>query len=295
MIKKLQLLGISLILGCFSLTAQTTYNIDWVMAVGGNATITIQMGDEIVWTNSESIQHNVVSNDANAPAGFGSATMAQSETYAFTFNSPVQFMYECSFHQQTMNGIITVVENINCAVPSDIGVSGITSTSADFFWVASPDEINGYAWAVMNTGSDPTVDMPVDAALEATGTSTASASGLNANTDYDFYIETKCGNNGDSGYAGPFSFTTDVLGLSKNELEGFKFYPNPASETLNLNAQENIESVSVYNMMSQEVLKFSPSANTTATEINISHLEQGSYILKVKSGNRTGVYKMIKK
>jgi hypothetical protein len=79
-------------------------------------------------------------------------------------------------------------------------------------------------------------------------------------------------------------------------LEGFDFYPNPASDIVKLNAQDNIESVTVYNMMSQEVLnEVSSSSNSKSMELNISNLENGSYFLEVKSGNQVGVYKFIKK
>lgn len=83
--------------------------------------------------------------------------------------------------------------------------------------------------------------------------------------------------------------------LSEKELEGFKFYPNPASNIVNLNAEDNIESVTVYNMMSQEVMNEKPSSNTDSMELNIANLEKGTYFLEVKSGNRVGVYKFIKK
>lgn len=293
--KQLQLLGLSIFLGCFSVGAQTTHNIDWTTGVGSAATLTIEVGDEIVWTNTESTSHDVVSNDPNAPAGFGSQTMANSDTYSFTFNNAVQFSYLCSFHPATMGGQITVVENISCADPTDVAVNGMTSTTANFGWIASPDEVDGYIWVVMNSGDDPDTDTPVDNGVTGMSITTAAASGLTANTDYDFYVKTNCGNNGNSGFAGPASFTTETVGLAEKELEGFKFYPNPASELINLNAQENIESATVYNMMSQEVMRKTSSKNTNAMELNISNLEHGTYFLEVKSGNRVGVYKFIKK
>lgn len=293
--KKLQLLGLSMVFGVFSLTAQTTHNIDWTMGVGGSASITIEVGDEIVWTNTEAISHDVVSSHINAPANFGSGTMMNGDTYAFTFNDPVQFTYECSFHPATMGGMITVVENLNCAQPNDIGVMNITSSSADFFWITSPDETDGYMWVIMNSGEDPITDTPVDSGFEVTGATSASTTSLTADTQYDFYIEARCGNDGTSGYAGPVTFTTQTLGLTSNQLEGFKFYPNPASEIISLEAQENIESVVVYNMMSQKVIEQQPALNITALELNISHLNQGSYFIEVRSGKDIGVYKLIKK
>lgn len=293
--KKLQLLGVSILLGSTTLVGQTTHNIDWNMSVGTAATLTIEVGDEIVWTNTEAISHDVVSNDISAPAGFGSPTMGNGDTYSFTFTAATQFSYICSFHAATMGGVINVVNNANCAPPSDLGVTNITSTTAEFFWVASADETTGYSWAVMNQGEDPDVDTPVDNGVTASGATTASASGLTADTQYDFYIETQCGNDGNSGFSGPVTFTTETLSLSQNKLEGFSFFPNPATETVKLNAENNIESVTIYNMMSQEVQNHTSPDNVNTLELNISNLENGSYFLKVKSGNRIGVYKLIKK
>ena len=293
--KQLQLLGLSILFGCSSLNAQTTHNIDWTTGVGNGASITIEVGDEIIWTNTQSTDHDVVSNDQNAPAGFGSATMGNGDTYSFTFNNTVQFSYLCSFHPATMGGQITVVENLSCADPTDVAVNGMTTTTANFGWMSSPDEVDGYIWVVMNSGDDPETDTPVDNGVTGMSITTAAAAGLTADTDYDFYVKTNCGNNGNSGFAGPASFTTESLGLSEKELEGFEFYPNPASEIVNLNAEDIIERVTVFNMMSQEVMSESPSEKTNDIELNISNLEKGTYFLKVKSGNRVGVYKFIKK
>ncbi|MEX2485491.1 MAG: T9SS type A sorting domain-containing protein [Brumimicrobium sp.] len=293
--RKLQLLGISLILGSFSLTAQTTHNIDWSMAVGANATITVEVGDEIVWTNIEATVHDVVSSHADAPGTFGSGDLGNGDTYSFTFTDTRQFTYLCSYHPATMGGVITVVENLDCMPPTDVGVDNITDTSADFFWQASADETGGYSWVIMNQGDDPDTDTPVDTGVEASGSASASSNSLTADTDYEFYIETDCGNDGNSGYSSAVPFTTDNLGLTQNKLEGFKLYPNPASETINLDAKENIENVSIYNMTSQKVMDYNPSDNMTSVEMNVSNLDKGTYFIEVSTGNKIGVYKFIKR
>lgn len=194
--KKLQLLGLSVFAGCLSLMAQTTHNIDWSTQVGANASLTINVGDEIVWTVTDQLTHNVVSSDPAAPTGFGSADLTNGQTYSFTFTSAGVFDYECSYHVATMAGTITV---------------------------------------------------------EGTAS------------------------------------------IDEQELVGFNIYPNPASDIINLNAQENIESVTIYNMMSQEVMNHISSEKMNSLELNISNLENGTYFLKIKSGNRVGVRKLIKR
>ena len=197
MMKKLQLLGVSLFTGCLSLMAQTTHNIDWSTQVGASASITVNVGDEIVWTVTDQLTHDVVSSDPNAPAGFGSGDLtAIGQTYSFTFTSATVFDYVCSYHVGTMSGTITVEE---------------------------------------------------------------------------------------------------TAGIDEESIEGLSLYPNPATDIVNLDAEENIESVAVYNMMSQEVLNHTPSDLTNSVKLNISNLENGSYFIQVKTGNKAGVYKLIKK
>lgn len=68
--------------------------------------------------------------------------------------------------------------------------------------------------------------------------------------------------------------------LSNNvaEINNFKFnlYPNPASDILNIEFNEAIKSVEIYSLQGQKVLE------TNQTEINISNLASGMYIVKVQ-------------
>lgn len=294
--KQLQLLGLSFFLGCFSLSAQTTHNIDWTTGIGNGASITIEVGDEIIWTNTEATNHDVVSSDPNAPAGFGSATMVNGDTYAFTFNNTVQFSYLCSFHPATMGGQITVVENIACAEPTDVAVSGETTTTANFGWVASPDEIDGYIWLVMNSGDDPDTGTPVDNGVTGMSITTAIASGLTAETDYDFYVATNCGNDGNSGYGGPVSFSTETVGLDNESTAGeisTTVYPNPVNKgddfNISIDSKESRDvNINVIDVTGKVVNALGSKTLTTGSN-NISvesdRLEAGIYFVKISADN----------
>ena len=82
------------------------------------------------------------------------------------------------------------------------------------------------------------------------------------------------------------------LSTSENNIIGFEMYPNPTKDLLNLSAENQIDLVSVFNMLGQEILKVTP--KETQVGINTSHLQTGTYIVKVKSGEQTGTYKLIK-
>lgn len=207
--KKFFILMLLSVFFCYT-QAQTTHFIDWEMGVGANATITIDVGDEIVWTNTDGALHNVTSTDPDAPAGFGSGTLNLGNSYSFTFNTPVVFDYMCGFHPGSMDGTITVLAAATCDPPTNLMLDNVTDTTAELSWTASPDETGGYNWAVMEDGEHPTTDTPVQSGSTVTGITDAMASGLVANTDYDFYVQTDCGAATTSTWAGPLNFTTDV-------------------------------------------------------------------------------------
>lgn len=73
-------------------------------------------------------------------------------------------------------------------------------------------------------------------------------------------------------------YANPALSNSVAEINNFKFnlYPNPASDILNIEFNEAIKSVEIYSLQGQKVLE------TNQTEINISNLASGMYIVKVQ-------------
>jgi hypothetical protein len=75
-----------------------------------------------------------------------------------------------------------------------------------------------------------------------------------------------------------------VLGLAENTgNDFFAVYPNPANEILNLKVKENIvlTSVQIYNTIGQ-LLMVIPDASAVST-VDVSHLQAGTYFIKVNS------------
>ena len=72
----------------------------------------------------------------------------------------------------------------------------------------------------------------------------------------------------------------------------FTYYPNPVSSALTLKAQKDIENVSVYNMLGQEVFTTTP--NAVNTEVNMSALQSGAYFVKVTIGNAIETVRVLK-
>ncbi|MCG1035324.1 fibronectin type III domain-containing protein [Polaribacter sargassicola] len=105
---------------------------------------------------------------------------------------------------------------------------------------------------------------------------------VNDGESYDFFVDN-------------FQITTSsTLSLKDNVIEGLKMYPNPVNEELYFKSQDNnIDELTVYNLLGQEVLKVQP--NVLSTEVDMSNLLTGVYIVKVKVGKELGVYRVVKK
>ncbi len=89
---------------------------------------------------------------------------------------------------------------------------------------------------------------------------------------------------------GVFDLTT--LSVDSSELNAFSYFPNPVKNTLNLKAQSNIQNVSIYNMLGQEVLRTSP--NSLNSELNMASLQTGAYFVKVTINDAVETIRVIK-
>jgi hypothetical protein len=118
-----------------------------------------------------------------------------------------------------------------------------------------------------------------------TGAATASLTGLNTTTRY---------------YIRAFSTTTTTRGsfdlavtstLASNSFDNgsFSYYPNPVKNILNLSYNQEISNVEVLNLLGQRINNFKVSSNQT--QVDMSNLALGTYIVKVTSN---GLVKSIK-
>ncbi|WP_310993536.1 T9SS type A sorting domain-containing protein [Aequorivita marina] len=99
----------------------------------------------------------------------------------------------------------------------------------------------------------------------------------------------------DSGLDGLYIWSGDcspVLGVEDNELAQFSVYPNPTRDVLYLETNGNIESISLFNLLGQEVLAGKIDKNTT--EISLASLPVGTYILKTTVAGQVQTQKIIK-
>ncbi|HZK07253.1 MAG TPA: T9SS type A sorting domain-containing protein [Bacteroidales bacterium] len=98
--------------------------------------------------------------------------------------------------------------------------------------------------------------------------------------------------NNDCGQFGLVSIQGEPVGIVENFVQGFSFYPNPATGIVNLKSVENIGTVSIYDLLGQRVIE--SRVDGTDAQLDISALSKGTYILKTDVNGELRTSKLIK-
>jgi len=90
-----------------------------------------------------------------------------------------------------------------------------------------------------------------------------------------------------------FDSKTTLLSTQDNTIDGLTYFPNPTTDVLHINALQNIEVISIYNLLGQKLMQVKPQQGKVS--LHISSLNTGMYIMKITSEGKTGTYKINKK
>lgn len=86
--------------------------------------------------------------------------------------------------------------------------------------------------------------------------------------------------------------TDPTLGINNFESSSFAAYPNPVKDVLTIDYKTNISTVSVFNLLGQQVIEKAVNANHS--QIDMAHLPSGTYMVKVTADNQVKTIKVIK-
>jgi len=112
-------------------------------------------------------------------------------------------------------------------------------------------------------------------------------------TKFAFYAESTASNEDIDFFVDNFSITSTSLGLEDvNTSSNFTYFPNPVNNVLSIKAQASIDSITVYNMLGQTVVRSTP--NTTTTAVDMSGLQTGAYFVQVAINNSIETVRVIK-
>ena len=98
-------------------------------------------------------------------------------------------------------------------------------------------------------------------------------------------------NNDNTGTFGIAAYDSS-LSTSAFNLPSFKAYPNPVKDILSIEYATEITSISVYNLIGQQVLN--SKVNATSTKVDMSQLNSGAYIVNLTINAKIQTIKVIK-
>ncbi len=72
-------------------------------------------------------------------------------------------------------------------------------------------------------------------------------------------------------------------------------YPNPTSKLLYIESEEDIEEISIYDLMGKEINRQTPEKSSLNYQLNLSELliPKGIYFIKIHSNNASSTQKII--
>ena len=109
---------------------------------------------------------------------------------------------------------------------------------------------------------------------------------------YGFKVTGPNANPADEAMLGSVVVSATFLGTNDLNLAKVALYPNPASTSININAEEMLESVRIFNVLGQEVMNVNPSDRNVSIEI--SSLQRGVYLANVVTNVGVKTIKFIK-
>jgi len=109
----------------------------------------------------------------------------------------------------------------------------------------------------------------------------------------NYYLEFYSSPNSTS-YIYPYSFNVQQsLSIDNISMNDIIVYPNPFSNQISMESKDNINEIFIYNYLGQLIKSFKNS-NFNSIPIDLSDLENGSYVAKIHLSKSTKIVKLIK-
>lgn len=146
----------------------------------------------------------------------------------------------------------------------------------------------------LNPANGYSTDVLVTAPLVAGQTFSITAPNIPAGllVQYGFSVTGLNGNPAHEAELGNARVIPAALATEQFSTAKFNIFPNPVSNNLTIESAKNIDHVSVYNLLGQEVASKSPSVSSM--NIDVSNLHDGVYIVKTKVEGKIETTRIVK-
>ena len=93
-------------------------------------------------------------------------------------------------------------------------------------------------------------------------------------------------------YVPVFTLSCQTAGLDDLENNLFTYFPNPVDDQLIINAQKNVDEITIYNMLGQVVLSQQP--NSLESLVDMAQMQTGAYFVQVSIDNSIETVRVLK-
>ena len=178
-----------------------------------------------------------------------------------------------------------------CQAPTNIKVESITNGAATLQWDAQAGIVYDLQWGPAG------FDLGIGIQYQGV-TAPYVLDGLAANKKYDFYVRAACAGAGNSGWVGPFSFTTLMVAVNNPALEAaLSVFPNPVGARLVVQSSDvRLLENAAFRLMRMDGISVNcpvRALNSASVEINTSACTAGIYLLEVQTNVGVLVTKVV--
>ena len=192
--------------------------------------------------------------------------------------------------------ITTVIQPVNAG-----DAVKITFTQVEIETSSGTGTVAG-CWDYLSIYNGPDISSPVLAAVKCGrtgGTPSVSSSLLSVgdsftSTDPSGKLTVRFRSDSSFNYQGwQATVSCATMAVDEANANSFSYYPNPTSGILNISSKSKIESLEVFNLVGQKVMTINP--KDMKSEINMSQLKPGVYMVKATVNGKVITNKVIKK
>ena len=236
----------------------------------GPAPIPTQLEEDVVSVYSDTYSNNIAT---NLNPGWGQET-AQSEFQLAEGDTALLYSnlnYQGLLYTSTD---VTTMDYVHLDYYTD------DSTALGFYVIQEGTGENGYSIDTelgITTGQWVSVDIPLSAYTV---------------TDLSGVNQIKTDGNGTVYLDNIYFYTEPTAGIEDAELSQFTYFPNPVNNVLTIKAQASIDSITIYNMLGQSVIRSAP--NTNNSTVDMSVLQTGAYFVQVSINKTLKTVRVIK-